>query len=404
MELKHGLISADSHAQLDRDSFTKRMSKAKFGDRIPQVIETTDPKMQAKPSDTPVHRWVVNGKVVDNRWAANCPAMMGEGMRERGAQRWEDVPRAAYDPIERLKVLDSDGVDAEVLYGNPPVQNATFFQGDAELELACTQAYNDALGEWRTKSNRYVPLALIPYLSGIDAAVAEATRARDTGHGGIFMVVEPSLAIQGKNDWMGLAGADSGVKGLPHFSSRYWDPLWAACQELEMPVHWHANGGIMMRGPMWKGFAFGEESVSFMPGAFTLPTQFLPHLLFSGVLDRFPKLKWVWAEIGIGWIQYVLESCDHEWERRRLWTEGLVTRPSELFRRQIYSMFWFEHAGVQLRDQFNTDNLMWQSDFPHSTSTYPGSWKFVEHSMEGVPDTDRKKLLYGNAMKLYKMQ
>ena len=134
MEFKHGLFSGDSHAQLDRDAFTSRMSKKKFGDRIPHVIETTDPKMMSKPWDFPVHRWVVNGRVVDNRWPANCPAMMGEGNRERGAQRWEEVPRAAYDPAERLKFLDQDGVDGEVLYPNPPIQNATFFQGDRSEE------------------------------------------------------------------------------------------------------------------------------------------------------------------------------------------------------------------------------------------------------------------------------
>ena len=402
MEFKHGLFSADSHAQLDRDAFTSRMSKAKFGDRIPHVIETSDPKMMSKAWDFPVHRWVVNGKVVDNRWPVNCPAMMGEGNRERGVQRWEDVPKAAYDPIARLKILDQDGVDGEVLYPNPPIQNATFFQGDAELELACVQAHNDALAEWRRASDRYVPLALIPYLNGVEAAVTEVKRARKTGHGGILMVVEPSLAIQGKHDWMGMAGA-GGHQGLPHFCDRYWDPLWAACEGEQMPVHWHANGGIMLRGPVWKGFSFAEESTSFLPGAFSLPTQFLPNLLFSGVLDRYPKLKWVWAEIGLGWIQYVLESCDHEWERRRLWTEGIVTRPSEQFSRQIYSMFWFERAGIELRDQFSTDNLMWQTDFPHSTSTYPGTWKHADHVVEEVPAAVRKKLLYENANKLYKL-
>jgi predicted TIM-barrel fold metal-dependent hydrolase len=403
MKIVHGLISGDSHAQLDRDAFTNRMSRAKWGDRIPQVLETTNPAFMFKAMDFPVERWFVNGQVVDKRWPANCPALMNDATRSRGAQRWEDVPRTVYDPIERLKVLDSDGVDGEVLFPNPPVQNATFFQGDAELELACVQAYNDALADWRRASDRYVPLALIPYLSGIEASVAEVVRAAKIGHGGILMVVEPSLAIQGRNDVLGLSGPNAGLNALPHFCSTYWDPLWAACQDCEMPVHWHANAGISLRGPAWKDFSFGEESVSFLPGAFCLPTQFLPNLLFSGVLDRYPRLKWVWAEIGIGWIQYVLESCDHEWERRHLWTEGLVSRPSELFKRQIYSMFWFEKAGVELRDALGQGNLMWESDFPHSTSTYPESRKFVEHSMEGVSDEDRRQLLYGNALRLYKM-
>ena len=82
-----------------------------------------------------------------------------------------------YDPLERLKALDRDGVDGEVLFPNDPVQSATFFQGDAEFELACVQAYNDALAEWRELSDRYVPLAIIPYLSGVEASAKEVARA-----------------------------------------------------------------------------------------------------------------------------------------------------------------------------------------------------------------------------------
>ena len=403
MKIVHGAISGDSHVQLDRDAFTSRMSKAKFGDRIPHVIETTDQALMYKPLDYAVERWVVNGKVVDKRWPANCPAAMNDATRSLGAQRWEDVPRGVYDPIARLEFLDRDGVDAEVLYPNPPVQNATFFQGDAELELACVQAYNDAVGDWRRASERYIPLALIPYLSGIDATVAEIQRAAKTGHKGILMVVEPSLAIQDKYDVLGLAGINAGLKGLPHFCHPYWDRVWAAAQDCELPIHWHANGGISLRGPAWKGYSFSEESVSFVPGAFCLPTQFLPNLMFSGVLERYPRLKWVWAEIGIGWIQYVLDACDHEWERRHLWTEGLPSRPSELFKRQIYSMFWFEQAGVDLRSAFGAGNLMWQSDFPHSTSTYPDSHKFIEQCMEGVNADERRQLMFQNAVDLYNL-
>lgn len=148
MNIKYGLISCDSHAQLDKDAFTSCMSKAKWGDRIPHVIETTDPAYMSEPVDYPVERWVVNGRVVDIRGVSNCPAVMHDPMRTYHPQRWEEVPRTVYDPLERLKVLDSDRVDGEVLFPNPPVQNATFFQGDAELELACVQAYNDALAEW----------------------------------------------------------------------------------------------------------------------------------------------------------------------------------------------------------------------------------------------------------------
>ena len=78
-------------------------------------------------------------------------------------------------------------------------------------------------------------------------------------------------------------------------------------------------------------------------------------------------------------------------------------RPSELFHRQVYVDFWYEAVGVQQRHQVGLNNIMWESDFPHSTSTYPESWKFVNRAMEGVPEEERKQLLYGNAMRLYKL-
>ena len=137
------------------------------------------------------------------------------------------------------------------------------------------------------------------------------------------------------------------------------------------------------------------------PGGYSGLVQFLPALAFSGVLDRYPRLKWVCAEAGIGWFTYLLESCDHEWERRRLWTEGILTRPSEAFRERLYGAVWFEAHGIDVRRDFPWSHLMWESDFPHSTSTFPESRQFVERTLAGVPKPERDQLLFGNALRLY---
>jgi predicted TIM-barrel fold metal-dependent hydrolase len=80
-------------------------------------------------------------------------------------------------PLERAKALDEDKVDGEVLYPNNPVSNFAFLQADAEYELACVQAYNDAIVEWYEISDRYIPLAIIPYMNDIKVIVAEVERA-----------------------------------------------------------------------------------------------------------------------------------------------------------------------------------------------------------------------------------
>jgi len=88
----------------------------------------------------------------------------------------------------------------------------------------------------------------------------------------------------------------------------------------------------------------------------------------------------------------VLAACDHEWECRHLWTEGIATRPSETLRRQMYVNFWFEAEGIKLRHHIGIDNIMWESDFPHVASFYPRSWESIERVVDGVPPEDRRKL------------
>jgi predicted TIM-barrel fold metal-dependent hydrolase len=348
-------------------------------------METTDKANMAVAFERPVQRWVVNGQVVGNRGVVNCPTVMHDPMRKYFPQHWDEVPSYVYNPVDRLSALDKDGVDAEVLFPNDPVQSACFFQGNAEFELDCVRAYNDTLAEWREVSERYVPLAIIPYMSGIDVTVAEVQRAVHKGHRGIVMLVEPSQNLE----------------GLKHFNDPYWHSLWATCQDLDVPIHWHAGGGLRLTMPRWSGYTRNQEQAVGPSGGFSVQAQFIPNLIFSGVLDRYPRLKWVCAETGLGWVNYILEGCDHEWQRRHLWTEGILTRPSELFRRQIHVDFWYESAGIQQRHTIGIENIMWESDYPHSTSTYPESWEFVKRTLAGVPEDEQKLLRYGNAMRVY---
>lgn len=406
MRLKFGVISSDSHGQLDKDAFTKRMSKKKFGERIPQLVETSDPANMSEPMDRVVERWQINGKFVEKRGVSNCAAFMNDPMRATFPQRWEEVPKGVYDPLERLKVLATDGIDGEVLFPNPPIQNATFFQGDAEFELACVQAYNDAMHEdWRKVCENFIPLALMPYLAGLDGTIAELQRVARLGYKGILIVAEPSEVVgkaRGSNtttQW-GIEVENLDYT-LPPFASPHWWPFWEACQDLDMPVHWHANAGLTFGTPVWKGYTRPEAWVAAAPSSWSAMSQFLPNLVFSGVLERFPRLKWVLAESGIGWFNYTLESIDHEWERRALWKHGLATRPSEQLRSQVHLSSWFEAEGVRAV-QIDKSHLMWQSDFPHNPSTYPRSRDFISHIFRDTPTDIRDKVLYKNVLDLYK--
>jgi uncharacterized protein len=386
MEIKHGLISCDSHGQLGRDAFTSRMSKEKWGERIPQVVAVPNDK------GAQIERWSVNGKVSGPGPFAggivNCPAAMGDPTRRTHPQRWDEVPGIVYDPAQRLTALDEDGVDAEVLFPNNPTQNFGF-PGEADLELACVHAYNDALNDYRRYSDRYVPLALIPYKSPIDAIVKEITEAVKNGAGGVVMLTEPSIT----------------VPGVKPTADPFWEPLWAACEELEVPICWHGSGGLSkeLAVPLWEGYSRHATHTAMTARLCVTPSQMIPNLLFSGILERHPRLNWMLGETGMGWLAYVLESCDHEWERRQLWRDGFETRPSEVFNRQIYGDFWFEKAGIEVRDVIGLDNIMWESDYPHITTTYPDSKAWVKRVLEGVPEDEQAKMLWKNAARLFRL-
>lgn len=379
MEIKFGLISADSHVVLDRDAFTRRMSKDRWGDLVPHVVEVEGRNGR-------VERWSVHGEVRQGRYVSNCPIVMGTDAdgRVRHPQRWEEVPPEVYVPSQRAKALDIDRVDAEVLFPNDPAHHFAEW-GDPEYELACTQAYNDALADWNNESDRFIPLVMIPVLNDIDVVVREVERSVENGHRGINMQTRGG--------------------GMPDFTDPYWDPLWATCQELNVPVNVHGPAGLETSWglPAWEGITPPVLHTYWTIPTCIAPATVIPHIIFSGIGERFPRLNWVLAESGVGAIHYAIDGCQHEWERLHLWTEGLPTPPEEIIRRQVYANYWFESAAIQQRHRIGLDRIMWESDFPHVASHYPRSWALIEETMPGVPESDRRKVLFENAARLYRL-
>lgn len=376
IQLKHGLISADSHVAFDRTAFTSRMSQRKWGDKIPRVASV-------ERDGQVVDGWTVYGDKPDGQ-VCNCPAVMGDPF-PHWPMRWEEVPSAAYDPQQRLKALDIDGVDAEVLFPNPP--GALYYAfGDAEFELDAVRAYNDALSDWAAASPRYLPLAAVPWLQPANGIAKEIERAVKGGHRGVN--------VMGKMP-----------TGMPHLADPCWDPMWAACQELGVPIHFHGSAGLTSGASIkaWRGYSERQAHSASTSTSAVTPAQIIPQLIFSGITERFPRLKIVFAEAGIGGLNYVIAACDHEWECRHLWTEGIATRPSDTVRRQMFVNFWFEAQGIKLRHDIGVDNLMWESDFPHVASYYPKSWAAVEHVLADISPEERKKLLFENALRIYQV-
>ena len=121
------------------------------------------------------------------------------------------------------------------------------------------------------------------------------------------------------------------------------------------------------------------------------------------MLERYPGLRVVSAESGIGWVPYGKEMADHHYSSGRLWESGMAEKPSDIFDRQCYISFWFEVVGIQMREHYNLDHVMWESDCPHSTCTYPDSQDYIKRVTAGLTSEEKRKVLVANAAALYKL-
>jgi len=376
MELKYGFISADDHVQEHPEVWTQRMSKAKWGDRIPRVERQSDGS----------ERWVVDGKPVDLGGVAIAGAAMPDRARE--PQRWEEVPAVAFKPGERLTAMDVDGVDYSVLYPSVAGRAGETFASlaDADLEVACVQAYNDWLiDEWASVSPRFIPQCIIPLAP--EAAAKEIRRAVAKGHRGVVM---PSVPMM--------------LREVPHINEPVYDAIWAACQELDVPLCFHAGATREIQFPPYAGFS---PEVAATMEAITRPVSsvlVVANFLYSRILERFPKLKVVFAETSLAWCAYELELADHQFERQRLHTEGYDILPSALFKRQCHMVGWYDTTGLKTREHTGVKNLLWSTNFPQATSTWPESRQAIARCFDGVPENERRQVLVDNAARIYNLK
>ena len=130
-------------------------------------------------------------------------------------------------------------------------------------------------------------------------------------------------------------------------------------------------------------------------------------LILSGVLERFPGLKVVSAELNCGWLPFFLFRVDERFSATGIRFRGtpfatkLTMKPSEYFRRQLYATFIDDLFGINHRREIGVDNILWSSDFPHSATFWPHSQEKIATDFQGVSEQDKRKILCENTAKLY---
>ena len=286
-----------------------------------------------------------------------------------------------WDPAQRLKDMDQDGVTGDVLYTTLGFR--MFWIRDAGFQRACFQVYNDWLAEFCSYSPKR--------LKGL----------------GLISLYDPKQGAEDLEDCAkkGLAGGliwASPPDELP-FYSKVYDSFWTAAQELRMPLSLHEFAGF--ERIYWESTA-EKRTVANAVASHEVETTFATFIL-SGILERFPRLKIISAELNCGWLAYFLHRMDRAFDSRGVRLQGspfptkLTMKPSEYFRRQLFATFIDDPYGLAHRDEIGVDNLLWSSDFPHSATFWPHSREKIAEDFQGIGEEDKRKILSETVAKLY---
>jgi predicted TIM-barrel fold metal-dependent hydrolase len=296
---------------------------------------------------------------------------------------YDEMRPGCYDPVARVEDMLMNHVDVSLCFPTfPRFCGQTFTEAtDRELGEACVYAYNDwMVEEWCGDSGGHlVPLCIIP-LWDAELAAAEVRRNAARGvHAVCFSEIPPHL-------------------GLPSIHSGYWDPLFAACAETQTVVCMHIGSSSRMPATSPDAPVAVAATLSFGNSMASL-TDFL----FSGVLVRFPELKLAYSEGQIGWLPYILERADDVWSEHRAWggvAEAIPEPPSSYYYRQVFGCFFRDQHGLDSLEKCGVDNVTFETDYPHTDSTWPHS-KEVAHKMMGhLPADVQYKILRGNAIRM----
>lgn len=380
------LISVDDHILEPPNLWVDRVA-AKDRDRAPHM-EVDDSGMDV---------WVYDGKRMPS---SGLSAVVGKSKEEFSPEplNYSEMRPGCYDAKARIEDMDRSGVLASLCFPTLPRFCGQLFMeaSDREFGFQCLQIYNDWLvEEWcGVAPGRYIPLMLIPMWDP-KLAVTEMERMAAKGVTAFAFSENPEPL------------------GLPtiHDADHYWDPVMAAANELEMVASMHVGSSsqlprICNDAPFMANLTWGATRTS----------GTMLSWLFSGLFQRYPNLKIALSEGEVGWMPYFLERAEQVLDKQRYWVKrgtkfmGHAGNEADLdtldiretFRNHIFGCIIEDRHAIKSLDEIGEDNVMCETDYPHSDSTWPDCIDVARDTMKDLPENVQYKLLRGNAERLYR--
>jgi predicted TIM-barrel fold metal-dependent hydrolase len=369
LEAAGAVVSADSHVTEPADLWCARLDRA-YRDRAPRVVR-----------DFAADRYLFVGPGIRPFAVATGfgAGKHGEDLKRHLRCGYEAARPGGWDPAERLRDQDADGVGCEVLY--PTHALKLFALPDADLRGACFRTYNDWVAEYAAHApRRLVALAAIA-LDDAGAAVRELERAVARGARGVLVAASPP-------------------DDAPPYGDPAYDPFWAAAQAHGVPVSLHCISSASPRSA--RASRAASPFVQYLDAIHDVQRS-LAEIVCGGVLERFPSLAVVSAENDCGWFAHFLYRLDHAYERfGRYAKDSLPLPPSSYVHRQVFATFQDDPTGLGC-DAFAENNFLWASDYPHADSTWPNSRETIARTFAGLPRRVVEKVTRANAERLYRI-
>ena len=295
---------------------------------------------------------------------------------------WERAQRGGFDPVERLRDMDLEGIDVAVLY--PSIGLNFWAIEDATAAVALARAYNDWLADYcATDRRRLVCAAMLP-LQDPAAATAELRRAaRELGFPAAFVRPNP---CRGR-----------------HIGDAAFEPVWAAAEELRVAIGIHEGSSNVIPTLGAQRF-FNPLLLHAASHAFEQMFA-CATLIVTGVMERHPDLHFAFLESGGGWAPYWLWRLDEQVHGFGRYAPEMRRLPSEYFARQCWISFEGDERTLPaLLPHVGEERVVWGSDYPHHDATFPGAVKKLEATIGALPPAAQRRILGGNAAALYRLR